>query len=122
MTLWWIPGLAGVWTLIIWGSRVRLLTGDEAAKTEVWIRIIASLALGAAVMAVAIIARNGGPGRWGLGVVAGFAVWMTYVWGSSAINVFVNDHSTAFRVVHTVLAVVSIGLAVAALVVTAQAD
>lgn len=122
MTMWWLPGIAGVWTLMIWGSRVRLLTGDEAARTEVWVRIVASLVLGAAVVGVALIARNGGPGRWGLGIVAGFAVWMTYVWGSSAISVFTNDHSTGFRVVHTVLAAGSIGLAVAALVATIAAE
>ncbi|NNC75076.1 MAG: hypothetical protein HKN93_06140 [Acidimicrobiia bacterium] len=122
MTTWWVPALAGVWTLLIWGSRVRLLTGDEAAKTDVWIRIITSLVLGAAVLAMALLARADGPARWGVGVVWAFAGWMALVWVSSAFNVFVNEHSSAFRIVHTVLAVVSIGLAVATLWVTVQAD
>lgn len=47
-----------------------------------------------------------------------FAVWTIWVWGTRIWNVLGDDgRTTAFRVVHAALALVSVVLAVAALVV-----
>jgi hypothetical protein len=47
-------------------------------------------------------------------VLRAFAVWTVYVWGTRIWNIFGDDTtSTAFKLVHSVLALVSVGFAVA---------
>ena len=54
-------------------------------------------------------------------VVRAFAVWTVYVWATRIWNIVGDDStSTAFKVVHSVLALVSVAFAVAALVVVAR--
>jgi hypothetical protein len=55
-------------------------------------------------------------------VLRAFAVWTLYVWGTRIWNI-VGDSSTsaAFKVVHAVLAVVSVAFAVATLVIVSRA-
>jgi hypothetical protein len=48
-----------------------------------------------------------------LAVVA-FAAWTVGVWVVRSIGIWVHDHPVGFKVVHTVLAAISIGLAVRA--------
>lgn len=48
-------------------------------------------------------------------VIRAFAAWTVYVWGTRIWNIVGDDErDTAFKVVHVVLAVVSVGFAVAA--------
>ena len=49
-----------------------------------------------------------------------FALWTIWVWGTRIWNILSGDESTGFKVVHTVLAAVSVALAVAALVVVSR--
>ena len=49
-----------------------------------------------------------------------FAVWTIWVWGTRIWNIWGGDESTGFKVVHTLLALVSVVLAVAALVVVSR--
>ncbi len=49
-----------------------------------------------------------------------FAIWTIWVWGTRIWNILSGDESTGFKVVHTVLAAVSVALAVAALVVVSR--
>ena len=50
-----------------------------------------------------------------------FAVWTVYVWGTRIWNIAQDEStSTAFKVVHSVLAVVSVAFAVGAWVVVAR--
>lgn len=49
-----------------------------------------------------------------------FALWTLWVWGTRVWNVFGSDNSTGFIVVHVLLALVSVGFAVAALVVVSR--
>jgi hypothetical protein len=49
-----------------------------------------------------------------------FAVWTLWVWGTRIWNIWNDDQSFGFKAVHTVLAVVSIVLAIAALVVVSR--
>ena len=54
-------------------------------------------------------------------VIRVFALWTVWVWGTRIGNVIGDDsRSTAFKVVHVVLAVVSVVLAVAAWVVASR--
>ena len=54
-------------------------------------------------------------------VLRAFAVWTVYVWGTRIWNIVGDDtHSTGFKVVHTVLALVSIAFAVATWVIVAR--
>ena len=54
-------------------------------------------------------------------VLRAFAVWTVYVWGTRIWNIFGDDStSTAFKVVHSVLALVSVAFALAAWVVVSR--
>jgi predicted acetyltransferase len=46
-------------------------------------------------------------------VLRAFAVWTVYVWVTRIWNIIGDDQSVGFKVVHSVLALVSIGFAVA---------
>jgi methylmalonyl-CoA mutase cobalamin-binding subunit len=41
-----------------------------------------------------------------------FAVWTVWVWATRIWNLLADDHSVGFKVVHSVLALVSVGFAV----------
>ena len=54
-------------------------------------------------------------------VLRAFAVWTVYVWGTRIWNTLGDDtRSTSFKVVHLVIAVISVAFAVAAWVVVSQ--
>jgi hypothetical protein len=46
-------------------------------------------------------------------IIRAAAIWTLYVWITRIWNIWQDDHDAAFKIVHTVLAVVSIGFAVA---------
>ena len=49
-----------------------------------------------------------------------FAIWTLWVWGTRIWNVFDDENSTGFIVVHLALALVSVAFGVAALVVVSR--
>ena len=49
-----------------------------------------------------------------------FAAWTLWVWGTRIWNIFGDDNSTGFIIVHVALATVSVAFAVAALVVVSR--
>ena len=49
-----------------------------------------------------------------------FAIWTIWVWGTRIWNIWTDNQGFGFKAVHTVLAVVSVGLAIAALVVVSR--
>jgi hypothetical protein len=53
-------------------------------------------------------------------VVRAFSIWTVYVWVTRLWNIWGDDQSVAFKLVHTFLAVVSVALAVAAWVVVSR--
>ena len=54
-------------------------------------------------------------------VIRAFSIWTVYVWGTRIWNTLGDDtRSTAFKVVHLVIAVISVALAVAAWIVVSQ--
>ncbi len=54
-------------------------------------------------------------------VLRAFAIWTAWVWGTRISNVIGDDsRSTAFKVVHVVLALVSVAFAIAAWVIVVR--
>lgn len=105
------------WALISWGGRIGLLTGPESAELVTWLRIVGSLATAAlAAGALAFDASWARPVAW---LYAGTAV---AIWSTSLASVWADgSNSIAFKLVHTALAVVSLGLAALAIRAAGQA-
>jgi hypothetical protein len=103
--------LAG-WTLFVWTTRIRNIWGDDAASTS---SKIGSTALALSFTALALVAAIAAwrRARSALGpAVLGLAGWTTVVWAVRMVTILAGDRSMGFKVVHGVLAVVSIALAV----------
>jgi hypothetical protein len=49
-----------------------------------------------------------------------FAVWTLWIWGTRIWNIWGDDHGVGFKVVHTVLALVSVAFAIAAWIVVSR--
>ena len=104
-----------IWTLFVWSSRIRnvwtdadLSTGGQLLRTG-----YAVVFLGFAVTLVALLwQRRPEPlGSTGQRVLALFLAWTVVFWLIRGIGIIVDDHTTSFTVIHTVLMVISIGLA-----------
>lgn len=100
--------LAG-WTLFVWATRIGnvwrdgdLEVGQKLGRTG----LAASFTVLAVVVLVAVVQRRR---RLPTAVLA-LAGWTTAVWVVRATRIVLADHEGAFKVVHVVLAVVSIGL------------
>jgi len=110
----------GGWTLFVWVGRLRNLAAEPGSVLDAsrwsFIGSLAFTVLGVAVVGAAILALAG-ISRLALGpVVLALAVLTIGVWALRAVDIAIGDHSIGFIAVHLVLAVLSIGLAVAALV------
>lgn len=57
-------------------------------------------------------------GAW---LIRAFALWTIYVWVTRLWNIWRDEHDVAFKVVHSLLAAVSVAFAVAALIVVHRA-
>jgi hypothetical protein len=58
-------------------------------------------------------------------IIRAFAVWTVYVWGTRTWNIWRDhapNHGTGFKLVHTVLAVISVALALATWAVVTRAQ
>jgi hypothetical protein len=82
------------WTVFVWAGRIR--NGGSLL-----------LALSFLVLAGVALWRRG---RW----VTALAAYTVLVWAIRTPVILVHDHPAGFKAVHTVLAVVSVGLAIAA--------
>jgi hypothetical protein len=49
-----------------------------------------------------------------------FAIWTIWVWSTRIWNIWTDDQTADFKAVHTVLAVISVALAIAGLVVVSR--
>jgi hypothetical protein len=102
------------WTFFVWTTRIgniwrdaELDTGDKVGRT--------GLALSFTVLAIGVaVALWRGSERARLVTVAALAGWSTAVWIVRDARILVADHEVGFKVVHTVLAVVSVVLSVLA--------
>lgn len=97
------------WTFLVWTTRIRNIWTDDDLTTsgQVWRTALAGVFTVFAVGTVVLWRRRSGAGPW----VRAFAVWTVGVWAVRAVQIGLADHGAAFKIVHTVLAVVSTCLA-----------
>lgn len=106
--------VAVAWTAVVWVGRIRNVVGDDVLSggARAWRIVVAVvfLVLAALLATVAL-------GRWHrrpLGstrLVAMFCLWTIVFWAVRGGGLLFADHDAGFKVVHTILAVTSIGLA-----------
>lgn len=103
-------------TVLVWTTRIRNIWTDESLSTTGQIgRIALALAFTAFAVATGWVwwqARRGRTIEGTVTLVRAFAVWTIGVWVIRGAQIALADHDTAFVVVHSLLALVSIGLAV----------
>lgn len=104
----------GVWTVLVWGNRIGNILADDSGSTFDLVVAAGLTALGVAVVALALRRRRGGDDRGLVAVVGATAVLTVAVWAVRVPLMLGRDHPVAFEVVHTLLAVGSVALAVAA--------
>jgi hypothetical protein len=101
----------GAWTVFLWITRIKNALGD-AAMTDggkaVALLTSALFLLAAAVVTAAVWRRVPGAGR----AAAAFAVVSIVYWIVRAVTIVVRDHPLGFTLVHTALALITVGLAV----------
>jgi hypothetical protein len=102
----------GAWTLFVWATRIGTAAADEA-----WDRVAMAVGFTLAGVAVLVVAWRA-RGRaltdgevLGLRLAVGFTI---VVWLIRGVQIALADHEVGFVVVHLVLAVVSVGLGIAA--------
>jgi len=99
------------WTFLVWTTRIANVWRDDDLSTgEQWGRTL--LALSFTVLALAVLValwRRVSPAV--VVTVGALAAWTTGVWLVRGGGILVGDHDAGFKVVHAVLAVVSIALA-----------
>jgi hypothetical protein len=99
------------WTFLVWTTRIANIWRDADLDTgERWGRTLLALSFTvlAIAVAVAVVRRLR---RATFVAVGALAAWTVIVWVVRGIGILAADHDPAFKVVHTVLAVVSIVLA-----------
>ncbi|HKA83019.1 MAG TPA: hypothetical protein VKD21_04115 [Acidimicrobiales bacterium] len=99
------------WTLLVWTTRIANVWRDADLDTgERWGRTLLALSFTVLAIAVAVaVVRQ--LGRATVVAVGVLAAWTVAVWVVRGIGILAADHDAGFKVVHTVLAVVSIALA-----------
>jgi len=111
-----VAGFA-VLTLVIWGNRIWLAwtnDSDSVAEKLVWSTPITLFVL-AAVAVLVLLVRGTHPSAPGFArLVRAFAAGTIVFWAVRGPMILLADHEVAFKVVHAVLAMVSVGAAVAA--------
>jgi hypothetical protein len=88
-----------VWTLLIWATRIRIIFSQHQSKTAVILPVVMT------VLAVGALVDR----RWLIALV----VVTVGVWVVRLPFVLVHQHTAAFKLVHAVLALVSLALAAA---------
>jgi hypothetical protein len=106
----------------VWVGRVRNVWADASLDTAAKIgrsALAASfVAFGAVTLAYALkhrrsgLSRDGRLARTTLYLVGPFAAWTVGVWVVRSVGIWAHEHPLGFKVVHTVLAAISIALAV----------
>lgn len=112
----WLLALGG-WTVFVWFQRIGNVIGDDelAGFAQVWRLVVAVGFVVAGVALVgAVIARQRGIGLgrvaspFGVGLAGVGSTW----WVLRSGQILIGDWEFAFKAVHTVLAVVVVGLSV----------
>jgi hypothetical protein len=99
------------WTFLVWTTRIANIWRDSDLDTgERWGRTL--LALSFTILAIAVVAALARRlGQATAVAVGALAAWTVAVWVVRGIGILAAGHDVGFKVVHTLLAVVSIVLA-----------
>jgi len=112
----WTLGLLVAWTLFVWGTRISNALGGTESTSDKVVSIVLSVTFVALAVASAWLLvrlwRGGVLDRSWAAMVATFAAWTTAVWLVRMTTIALSDNTAAFKVVHVVLGLVSIGLAI----------
>lgn len=101
-----------VWTLLVWLSRIRNIVGnDDLDATGQTVRLVVAAIFISGAVAVAVLSWRNLTARDT--VLRIFIVWTVGYWLIRGTGILLDDHGAGFKTIHTVLAVVSIGLALA---------
>lgn len=104
-----------LWTLFVWVGRVRNILRDDSLEGSelVWRSALAVGFVALAVVTLGAIWHSRRASAHYLGwLVRFFAVFTAVVWVARALGILLDgSHAAGFKVVHTVLAIVSITLA-----------
>jgi len=87
-----------IWTLFVWATRMRIIFDQDQPKTTVIVPVILTV-----LAVVALVDRRRG--------LLALAAATTAVWVVRLPLVLAHDHAAGFKVVHAVLAIVSLALA-----------
>lgn len=120
----WPAALVG-WTLLTWVTRLPLAWSDDDLSTggKALATVPVALFVGLAVVAGAALAADRTAARARIRLtVRLLAGWSIAYWIVRLPLIAANDHPAGFVVVHAVLAVVAIGLGVAAIRATVATD
>ena len=106
--------LTVAWTAVVWVGRIRNVVGDDelTAGVRTWRLVVA-----VAFLVLAALLATLPLGLWHrrpLGstrLVAVFCLWTIVFWTVRGGGMLFGDHDVGFKVVHTMLALASIGLA-----------
>ncbi len=104
----------GIWTVAIWGSRLRnILADDELTGGALVLALV--IAVGFVVLGFGLLASLVGDRSWHRGVLVALAVAGVVRWTIRGPLILLSDEwEIGFKVVHTVLWLVTVGLSVAA--------
>jgi hypothetical protein len=87
-----------IWTLLVWATRLRIIVDQDQPKTTVIVPVVLTV-----LAVVALVDRHRG--------LVALAAATTAIWLVRLPLVLVHDHSVGFKLVHAVLALVSLALA-----------
>jgi hypothetical protein len=99
----------GAFSVFMWGTRIRNALGDDASTAHIAFSVVVASLFTLGGLAVLVAALRRSHLEVAVGVLA--AVTVVY-WPIRAVQIALNGHSAGFVAVHTVLAVVSVSLAV----------
>lgn len=111
-------GPLAAWSVFVWGTRLRNIFTDDELSTSGQLgrgAIAVVFLLGAAGLVWLLVRRRRGLDGRQRSMVVVFALFTIAYWIVRDLQILVADHSVGFKVVHTVLAVVSIAASVLAL-------
>lgn len=119
-----LPVGFALWTLFVWGGRLRNLLQEPGPLADVsrW-SVAGAVTFSAVGLAVLVFALSGGRGILLRAAVFALVALTFVVWAVRAVDIAAGDHSLGFIIVHLVLAVVSVvlgGLALWAVTIRRQ--
>jgi hypothetical protein len=112
----WLVTALCAWTVFVWGNRISNAWSSttESTSAKAISTVLAASFLVLAVGGVVILARSWAAPLTNLAknFLLVFAGWTVLVWCIRIVGIVLADHEVGFKVVHTMLGLISIALAV----------